>query len=70
VAEHDIKAAQAELNATVLGRDGVSGTAIGLHGGSPCLKVYVRDAKAARGLPKRVRGFRVVTEATGDFRRL
>jgi hypothetical protein len=68
--EQDIKAAQAELNAAVLGREGVSGTAIGLHEGAACLKLYVRDAKAARGLPKRVRGFRVIVEATGDFRRL
>ena len=65
----DVKKAQAELNAKVLGRDGVTGTAIGLDGDKPCLKIYVRDAKSARGLPKRIAGFRVVTEVTGEFRR-
>jgi hypothetical protein len=65
----DIKAAQAELNRKVLGRDGVGGTAIGLDGDEPCLKVYVRDRNAAKGLPGRVKGFRVVVEVTGDFRR-
>lgn len=66
----DIRAAQSELNDRVLGRDGVTGTAIGLHKGDPCLKVYVRDRKAAGGLPAKVKGFRVVVEATGGFRRL
>jgi hypothetical protein len=66
----DIQAAQAELNQKVLGRDGISGTAIGLDGGKPCLKVYARDEKAARSVPKRVAGFRVVVETTGAFRRL
>ena len=66
----DIKAAQAELNDRVLGRDGVTGTAIGLQGGTPCLKVYVRDDAAGRGLPKNGKGFRVGVEATGSFRRL
>lgn len=65
-----IEAARKKLNAKVLGRDGVSGTAIGLKGGSPCLKVYVRDAAAAKGVPPSVGGFPVVTEVTGTFRRL
>ena len=66
----DIKAAQSELNDRVLGRDGVTGTAIGLHEGDPCLKVYVRDRSSAGAVPKKVKGFRVVVEATGSFRRL
>ena len=66
----DIKAAQAKLNDRVLGKDGVTGTAIGLHDGSPCLKVYVRGKAAAGGIPRKVEGFRVVIEETGDFRRL
>lgn len=66
----DIRDALKKLNAQVLGRDGVTGTAVGQKGGSPCLKVYVRDAKAAAGVPSKVDGFRVVTETTGVFRRL
>ena len=66
----DIKAAQAKLNDRVLGKAGVTGTAIGLHDGSPCLKVYVRDRSSAGAVPKKVNGFRVVVEATGSFRRL
>ena len=66
----DIRSAQAELNGKVLGQDGISGTAIGLDGSEPCLKVYARDKKAAAGVPKRVAGFRVVVETTGEFRRL
>ena len=66
----DIKAAQGELNDRVLGRDGVTGTAIGLDGGQPCLKVYVADRGKGSGIPRKVRGFRVVVETTGSFRRL
>lgn len=66
----DIESARRKLNAKVLGRDGVSGTAVGLKGGSPCLKVYVRDAAAAKAVPSSVDGFPVVTETTGTFRRL
>ena len=68
--DDDIRSAQAELNGRILGQDGISGTAIALDGSKPCLKVYARDKKAAAGVPKRVAGFRVVVEMTGDFRRL
>jgi len=66
----DIEAAHAELTAQVMGRPGVTGTAIGLDGGKPCLKVYVSEKGAGGALPAVVRGFRVVTEVTGSFRRL
>jgi len=66
----EIEAAQKELNDRVLGRDGISGTAIGLDGDVAVLKVYVRDAEAGRSVPKRIAGFRVVVEETGEFRRL
>ena len=52
----DVRAAQRELTAKVMGRDGISGTAIGERGGKPCLKVYARDAAAAKSVPKRVGG--------------
>ncbi len=66
----DLKAARRELDERVLGREGVSGTAIGERGGKPCLKVYVSDATAGRSVPKKVGGYPVVVETTGPFRRL
>jgi hypothetical protein len=65
-----LEAAQTELTRLVMGRPGVSGTAVGERCGKPCLKVYVTDAGAAKGLPRRIQGFRVVVENTGTFRRL
>jgi hypothetical protein len=67
---NDVKAAHAELTAKVMGRDGISGTAIGRSGGRPVLKVYVRDREAGKGVPKTVGGFSVDVEVTGSFRRL
>lgn len=66
----DLRAAQRELTARVMGRPGVSGTAIGERGGKPCLKVYVTDADCGRAVPKRVGGYPVVVETTGTFKRL
>jgi hypothetical protein len=66
----DINTAQHELNGKVMGRPGISGTAIGERGGKPCLKVYISDSKAAVRVPKRVGGFPVVVETTGRFQRL
>ena len=66
----DLKAAHRQLTARVMGRRGVSGTAIGERRGRPCLKVYVSDAAAARSLPKRVGRYPVVVETTGSFERL
>lgn len=66
----DLKAAHRELTGKVMGRTGVSGTAIGERGVKPCLKVYVSDSKAGRSVPKKVGGFPVVVEKTGSFRRL
>jgi hypothetical protein len=66
----DVKAAHRELSARVMGRKGVSGTAIGERRGKPCLKVYVTDASAGRSVPKSVGGYPVVVETTGRFERL
>ena len=66
----DLKAAHLELTAKVMEKDGVSGTAIGERSGRPCLKVYVRDREAGRGVPREVAGFPVDVEVTGSFRRL
>jgi hypothetical protein len=65
----DLKAALAELNRKVLGRAGVSGTAVGESGGAPCLLVYLSDGAARKGIPARVAGVPVKVEVTGAFRR-
>lgn len=66
----DIESAQRKLSDRVMGKPGVSGTAIGQKGGKPCLKVYVSGPEASGSVPKRVGGFPVVVENTGKFRRL
>lgn len=70
MAADDLKAAHRQLTAQVMGRRGVSGTAIGERAGKPCLKVYVSDPSAGRSVPKRVGGYPVVVETTGPFERL
>ena len=64
-----LEAAHRLLTARVMGRPGVTGTAIGESGGKPCLKVYVREEEAQKDLPRSVGGFRVVIETTGPFNR-
>ena len=66
----DLKAAHEELTDQVMGLPGIKGTAIGERAGKPCLKVYVSAAAAGRSVPKRVKGYPVVVEATGSFKRL
>ena len=63
-------AAQRKLTAQVMGRKGVTGTAVGRDGGRPCLKVYVSGASAKSGLPGSVDGFPVVVEISGKIERL
>lgn len=72
MSDDDLTAAQDALNRKVLDRPGVTGTAIGLHGGKPCLKIYVRsgDRSVTGGLPSSVKGVPVVVEASGTFKRL
>lgn len=65
-----LEAAQRKLTARVMGRPGVTGTAIGERGGKPCLKVYVTEMDAGKALPRTVDGFGVVVEVTGRIRRL
>jgi hypothetical protein len=66
----ELRSAHRELTGKVMGRKGVTGTAIGTDGGRPCLKVYVSDSGGRSGLPKTVGGYRVVVEKTGGFKRL
>ena len=48
---------------------GVVGTAIGLCDSERCIKVLVADsASAARRIPTRLEGYRVVVEVTGTIR--
>ena len=65
-----LEAAHRDLTDRVMGRPGVTGTAIGERCGKPCLKVYVTDVKAGKSVPRTVGGFRVVIEVTGSFQRL
>lgn len=66
----DIKAAHKALTAQVMGRPGVSGTAIGMSGGKACITVYLTEKEAGKAIPRTFQGFDVVTEVTGSFRRL
>jgi len=65
-----LEAAHQELTNRVMGRPGVTGTAIGESGGKPCLKVYVSDSGAGTRLPRILGGFPIVIEMTGPFKRL
>ncbi len=64
-----MKAALKKLTKSVIDRPGVTGTAIGLSGGKPCLKVYVKDRRAAGRIPSRMDGHRVEVEETGTLER-
>jgi len=66
----DLQAAQRTLTSRVMGKPGVSGTAIGQKRGEVCLMVYVSGDVAAGLVPNRVGGFPVVIEKTGTFRKL
>jgi len=62
--------AQKELTNTVMALTGVTGTAIGLCGETPCIKVYLarRDETVTAQIPQIFRGFRVDIEVTGEIR--
>jgi hypothetical protein len=64
-----MKAALGKLTKAVIDRPGVTGTAIGLSRGTPCLKVYVEPRRAAGRIPSSVDGHRVEVEETGTFNR-
>jgi hypothetical protein len=70
----DLEAARKELTREVMGRPGVSGTAVGERHGKPCLLVYVSggvsDREARRSIPENVGGYPVVVVTTGPFRAL
>jgi hypothetical protein len=64
-----MKLALKKLTKSVIDRPGVTGTAIGLSKGKPCLKVFVKDRRAAGRIPSRIDGHRVEVEVTGSFNR-
>ena len=50
-----LDAARRELTNRVMGKPGVSGTAVGERGGKPCLVVMVSDGSLKKVLPKEER---------------
>ena len=70
MADTSIVAAQEALTDSVIDLPGVTGTAIGLCGDEPCIKVYLASPseELMERIPERYRGFRVDVEVTGEFR--
>jgi hypothetical protein len=68
--DRKLQAAHKKLTDKVMGRPGVSGTAIGEQDGKPCLKVYLSDAGAKKAIPRSQDGFPVVVEVSGPFKAL
>jgi hypothetical protein len=70
--KRDIEAAHKKLTDRVIALPRVSGTAIGIHHGKPCLKVFVsgEDPSHKRRIPSVLQGFRVVVEKRGPFEAL
>lgn len=65
-----MKSALDKLTKKVIDLPGVTGTAIGLSGGKPCLKVFVSGKRGSPGkIPSSMGGHRVVVEETGTFKR-
>lgn len=69
--DDSVEKARAKVTRKVIGMKGVAGTAIGLKGGKPCIKVYVErdDAKLRSRLPRSAGGVPVDVEVTGGMRR-
>ena len=65
----DVKGALAELNRKVLGKPGVSGTAVGGTEAKPVLMVYLSEASAGKLVPSRVAGVPVKVEVSGPFKK-
>ena len=67
-----IEAVLREQTERLLAMPGVVGTALGLCGGTPCIKVYVEAgaSEAAREIPATLEGYPVQVERTGEIRAL
>jgi len=70
VATRSIDEVLADHTDSLMAIPGVVGTAIGLCDGARCIKVLVADssAPAARRIPSRLEGYRVVVEVTGAIK--
>ena len=66
-----IRAAHDKLTRDVIDLPGVAGTSVGISSGKPCLTVHVekKDGRLLRRIPSMVKGFPVVVEESGRFRR-
>lgn len=67
-----VEDAHARVTKKVIHLEGVSGTAVGLHDGKPCIKVYLEkdDPRLLAQLPRSEGGYPVVLEVSGRFERL
>ena len=65
-----IVAAQEALTDSVMSLSGVVGTAIGLCGDTPCIKVYLarEDSELRARIPETFRSFPVDVEVSGEVR--
>ena len=70
--ERTIQEVQKEHTNELMAVPGVVGTAIGICNGMPCIKVYVvkKTRELDRKIPDTIEGYPVMTEETGEFRRL
>jgi hypothetical protein len=70
VATRSIDEVLADHTDSLMAIPGVVGTAIGLCDGARCIKVLVADssAAAARRIPSRLEGYRVVVEVSGAIK--
>lgn len=69
--DDSVESARKQVTRKVMGIDGVVGTAIGLKGDRPCIKVYLEkdDARLRRRLPRSAGGVPVDVEVTGGMQR-
>lgn len=67
-----IQEVQKEHTDELMAVPGVAGTAIGMCNERPCIKVYVvkKTPELDRKIPDTLEGYPVMTEETGEFRRL
>jgi len=67
-----IQEVQKEHTNELMAVPGVVGTAIGACDEKPCIKVYVvkKTPELDRKIPDTLEGYPVMTEETGEFRRL
>ncbi len=70
MADTSIIAAQEALTSSVIDLPGVTGTAVGLCDGQPCIKVYLvsPSRELIDQIPSTFRGFVVDIEVTGEIR--